>query len=31
VLKGVSDMGYTAVTFVNEIPANAKIVKGAFL
>ena len=30
-LKGVSDMGYTAVTFVNEIPANAKIVtKGAF-
>ncbi|MDP3470079.1 MAG: efflux RND transporter periplasmic adaptor subunit [Daejeonella sp.] len=31
VLKGVSDMGYTAVTFVNEIPANAKIVvKGAF-
>jgi hypothetical protein len=24
-------MGYTAVTFVNEIPANAKIVtKGAF-
>ena len=31
VLKGVSDMGYTAVTFVNEIPADAKIVvKGAF-
>lgn len=31
VLKGVSDMGYTAVTFVSEIPANAKIVvKGAF-
>ena len=31
VLKGVSDMGYTAVTSVNEIPANAKIVtKGAF-
>jgi RND family efflux transporter MFP subunit len=31
VLKGVSDMGYTAVSFVNEIPANAKIVtKGAF-
>ena len=31
ILKGVSDMGYTAVTFVNEIPANAKIVvKGAF-
>ena len=31
VLKGVSDMGYTAVTFVNQIPANAKIVvKGAF-
>lgn len=31
VLKGVSDMGYTAVTFVNEIPKDAKIVvKGAF-
>ena len=31
VLKGVSDMGYTAVTFVNEIPADAKVVvKGAF-
>lgn len=31
VLKGVSDMGYTAITFVNQIPANAKIViKGAF-
>jgi len=31
VLKGVSDMGYTAVTFVDEIPVNAKIVvKGAF-
>ncbi|SFN21129.1 RND family efflux transporter, MFP subunit [Algoriella xinjiangensis] len=31
VFKGVSDMGYTAVTFVNEIPADAKIVvKGAF-
>ena len=31
VLKGVSDMGYTAINFVNEIPANAKIVvKGAF-
>ena len=31
VLKGVSDMGYTAVAFVNEIPADAKIViKGAF-
>lgn len=32
VLKGVSDMGYTAITFVNQIPANAKIVvRGAFL
>ena len=31
VLKGVSDMGYTAVIFVHEIPKNAKIVvKGAF-
>ncbi|AZA87611.1 efflux RND transporter periplasmic adaptor subunit [Chryseobacterium shandongense] len=31
VLKGVSDMGYTAITFVNQIPANTKIVvKGAF-
>jgi RND family efflux transporter MFP subunit len=31
VLKGVSDMGYTAITFVNQIPANAKIVvRGAF-
>lgn len=31
VLKGVSDMGYTAINFVNEISANAKIVvKGAF-
>ena len=31
VFKGVSDMGYTAVSFVNEIPADAKIVvKGAF-
>ncbi|WP_293302330.1 efflux RND transporter periplasmic adaptor subunit [Pedobacter sp. UBA4863] len=31
VLKGVSDMGYTAVTFVDEISANTKIVvKGAF-
>ena len=31
ILKGVSDMGYTAITFVNQIPANAKIVvKGAF-
>ncbi|MRX46768.1 MULTISPECIES: efflux RND transporter periplasmic adaptor subunit [Bacteroidota] len=31
VLKGVSDMGYTAVTFLNQIPADAKIVvKGAF-
>lgn len=31
VLKGVSNMGYTAITFVTEIPTNAKIVtKGAF-
>lgn len=31
VLKGVSDMGYTAVTFVKEIPANTKIViRGAY-
>ncbi len=31
VLKGVSDMGYTAVTFLNEIPKNAMVVvKGAF-
>lgn len=31
VLKGVSDMGYTAVTFLNEIPKNSMIVvKGAF-
>lgn len=31
VVKGVSDMGYTAVTFVNDIPAGAKIVtQGAF-
>lgn len=31
VVKGVSNMGYTAVTFVNEIPKDAKVVtKGAF-
>ncbi|MGL2963797.1 efflux RND transporter periplasmic adaptor subunit [Flavobacterium sp. RSB2_4_14] len=31
VAKGVSNMGYTAITLVKEIPANAKIVtKGAF-
>ncbi|WP_407480269.1 efflux RND transporter periplasmic adaptor subunit [Elizabethkingia miricola] len=31
ILKGVSDMGYTAITFVKQIPVNAKIVvKGAF-
>ncbi|RWU04921.1 efflux RND transporter periplasmic adaptor subunit [Pedobacter chitinilyticus] len=31
VFKGVSDMGYTAVTFLNEIPKNSMIVvKGAF-
>lgn len=31
VIKGASDMGYTAITAVNEIPDNARIVvKGAF-
>ncbi len=31
VIKGVSNLGYTAITFVNEIPAKAKIVtKGSF-
>lgn len=31
VIKGVSDMGYTAITPVNDIPAGAKIVtRGAF-
>lgn len=31
VVKGSSDMGYTSITAVNEIPANAEIVvKGAF-
>ncbi len=31
VLKGVSDMGYTAVTFINDIPKDAiVVVKGAF-
>lgn len=31
IVKGVSEMGYTAVTFVQEIPADAQIVtKGAF-
>jgi len=31
VVKGVSNMGYTAVTFVQDVPANSKIVtKGAF-
>ena len=31
VVKGVSNMGYTAITLVNNIPKNAKIVtKGAF-
>lgn len=31
VIKGVSNMGYTAITFVQDIPANSKIVtKGAF-
>lgn len=31
VVKGVSDMGYTAVTFLNDVPKDTKIVtKGAF-
>jgi len=31
ILKGVSDMGYTAITFIKQVPANQKIVvKGAF-
>ncbi len=31
VVKGVSDMGYTAVTFVKDVPENTRIVvKGAF-
>jgi hypothetical protein len=31
IVKGVSNMGYTAITFVNEIPKDAVIVtKGAF-
>ena len=31
VVKGVSNMGYTAITLVKDIPTNAKIVtKGAF-
>ncbi|RQO30584.1 efflux RND transporter periplasmic adaptor subunit [Taibaiella sp. KBW10] len=31
IVKGVSNMGYTAITFINDIPPNAKIVtKGAF-
>lgn len=31
VVKGVSNMGYTAITFISEIPNNAKVVtKGAF-
>ncbi|RKD16331.1 efflux transporter periplasmic adaptor subunit [Pelobium manganitolerans] len=31
VVKGVSNMGYTAVTFIQDVPANSKIVtKGAF-
>lgn len=31
VVKGVSDMGYTAVTFVKDVPQNTRIVvKGAF-
>ena len=31
VAKGVSNMGYTALTLVKDIPADAKIVtKGAF-
>lgn len=31
IIKGISDMGYTAVTFINEVPTTAKIAtKGAF-
>ena len=31
IVKGVTNMGYTAITFVQDIPSNAKIVtKGAF-
>lgn len=31
IVKGVSNMGYTAITFINEIPQNAVVVtKGAF-
>ena len=31
VVKGVANMGYTSITFINEIPKDAKIVtKGAF-
>ncbi len=31
IVKGTTDMGYTAITTVSEIPANAKVVvKGAF-
>jgi cobalt-zinc-cadmium efflux system membrane fusion protein len=31
VIKGISNMGYTAITFINELPKEAKIiVKGAF-
>ncbi|HRG22070.1 MAG TPA: efflux RND transporter periplasmic adaptor subunit, partial [Saprospiraceae bacterium] len=31
VAKGVSNMGYTSITFINEIPKDAKVVsKGAF-
>lgn len=31
VVKGVSNMGYTSITFINEIPKDAKVVsKGAF-
>lgn len=31
IIRGISHMGYTAVTFINDLPKNAKIVsKGAF-
>ncbi|GAB3417198.1 efflux RND transporter periplasmic adaptor subunit [Niabella aquatica] len=31
IIKGVSDLGYTAITFVDEVPDKAKVVtKGAF-
>jgi membrane fusion protein, heavy metal efflux system len=31
VVNGVSNLGYTAITFINEVPLNAKVaIKGAF-